>query len=93
VGSVPLRPFGHDSLEEHAVRYMMQRAIFGAKGNRSVAEVFDEARYSIHRDLVPCLYVVALHIATGGDVPRQRSEPDAQRERDHEPHGPKEHGS
>jgi hypothetical protein len=33
VGSVPLRPFGHDFLEENAVRYVMQGAILGAKAN------------------------------------------------------------
>ena len=51
--SVPLRPFGHDSLKENAVRYVAQRAIFGAKRNRSVAKVFDNAPYSVHRNLVP----------------------------------------
>jgi hypothetical protein len=46
--SVPLRLFGHDPLKENAVRYVMQGAIFGAKGNRSVAKVFDYARHSVN---------------------------------------------
>jgi hypothetical protein len=35
--SVPWRSFGHDLFEENAVGYVMQRAIFGAEGDRSVA--------------------------------------------------------
>jgi hypothetical protein len=38
----------YDPLEEHTVRYVMQRAICGAKGDRSVAEVFDDACNSVH---------------------------------------------
>jgi hypothetical protein len=46
--SVLSHPLSYDPLEEHTVRYVLQRAIFGAKGNRGVAEAFDDARNSIH---------------------------------------------
>ena len=65
--SVPWHPLGHDSLEENAVRYVMQRAIFRAKDDRSVAKVFDDAPYSVNPDLVSHLYAVSPHIATGGE--------------------------